>query len=152
MLISRTLTGRASMGTLLQLAEKLEQRVGSIGELSNQAAIRVGRAILKDLVNVTPVDTSKAESNWQVSIAAPVVSDIPAYLEGKRGSTASASADAAIAAGEAVLARKKPGQTLYISNVTPYIAELDNGSSRQFAGNFRARAALIARKILESGL
>lgn len=140
------------MTGLLKFAQRLEARAGKIQEDANQLTIRIGRAILADLVSVTPVDTSKAESNWQVSLGTPPLSDIPAYVPGKRGSSRSASAEAALAAGETVLGQKKPGETLYISNVTPYIKELDSGSSRQFAGNFKARAALIARKILEAGL
>lgn len=141
------------MGTLLGLAQRLEKKIERIEEDANQRSIRVGIGILEDLVNVTPVDTSKALSNWQVGIGARPQRDIPAYVFGMFGSTREASASQAILRGTTALKSKKPGQTIYISNLTPYIGDLDRGSSRQFAGNFKARARLLARKLVgQSGV
>lgn len=133
------------MATLTSLAEKLERKIKVAEKQSNLVAITVGKAVLRDLVSVTPVDTSLALSNWQVGLGAPVTSRVSAFAFGRKGSTANTSRPAAIQKGEAVLNSKKPGQTIYISNLTQYIGDLDKGSSKQFAGNFILRARQVAR-------
>jgi len=45
---------------------------------------------------------------------------------------------------------KQPGQPLFISNTAPHIAELDRGSSTQFAGGFVPRALIIFRLALQN--
>lgn len=135
------------MGTLLDLAKSLETKLSKIEQRNSARVVKVATAILQDLVYVTPVDTSKALSNWQIGIKSPPSGVLPPYTPGARGSTRSASASEAIAEGIQRLSTKLPGETVYISNLTPYIGELDKGSSAQFAGGFKARARLIGSKV-----
>ena len=139
------------MAGLLDLARRLEGKLEKLEQSANTRVINAGIAVLRDLVGVTPVDTSKALSNWQVGLGQRPISAIPAYVTGVKGSTRATSAEQAIAQGTALLRSKKPGQTVYISNLTPYIKELDTGSSRQFAGGFKARARIVARKVAGKG-
>lgn len=136
------------MATLATLAKKLRRNAKELPDRVNELAQEVASAMVKDLVNVTPVDTSKALSNWQVQIGSPITGHIPAHVLGKRGSTQTASASAAIAAALVGIRAKKPGEPLYISNATPYIKYLDEGSSSQFAGGFKERAVLVGRVAL----
>jgi hypothetical protein len=136
----------ATFGSLAAKLEKLAPLAGG-GDATVQ---KVAAAVLKDLVYATPVDTSKALSNWQVSVGVPPSADIPAYSVGKKGSTRNVSASQAIAAGLSAIASRKAGQSLFISNLTPYIKKLDNGNGQPgqpHAVHFGARARLVARKV-----
>lgn len=138
----------ATFGSLATKLEKLAPRAGG----SSAPANKVAAAILQDLVYATPVDTSKALSNWQVNLDQPPATDIPAYSVGTRGSTRQASAAQTLAAGASVLAARKPGQKIFISNLTPYIGKLDSGDGspgQPHAVHFGARARLVARKVQE---
>lgn len=135
------------MATLKDLAKRMQKLDEKISEQANERAKFAAIAALKYLLEVTPVDTSKAMSNWQIGINIPVPGpSIPAYSPGMLGYTSAASYREALAVGTALLSQKKPGETIYISNVTEYIGELDRGSSRQFAGGFAAKAAVVARR------
>lgn len=134
------------MGSLRGLAARMDALATRIAEDSNQRAVNAAEAILKDLVFVaTPVDTSTALSNWQVGLGAPDAQYRFPFFAGEKGSTRGQSAQAAYAEGVKKLQAKKPGETIYISNATPYIKQLDEGSSAQFRfpGGFKARAAIV---------
>lgn len=133
------------MATLLDLAKRLEAKLERIEQNASDRAVAAAKAILQDLVYVTPVDTSTALSNWQIGLGAPSRVFLPPYVPGRRGSSYAQSAEAAFAAGVAELSRKLPGQTIYISNVTPYIGDLNRGTSRQAPAGFVERAIIVGR-------
>ncbi len=132
--------------SLLDLAESLENRVGAINEEANKVAIKAAITVIIDLAYQTPVDESKALSNWQVGLDSPVDSPIRPYYSGFFGSTQRASAEATIAAAKQVLEKKRPGQVIFISNVLPYINRLNDGYSGQTPAGFVERATLLGRK------
>lgn len=131
--------------SLKDLAKSMRARAEALDTLASDVAVAGAKAMLTELVEVTPVDTSTALSNWQISIGAPVVSDIPAVAEGRYGSTRGVSADKTVADGLEKLQGKKPGETIFLSNLTPYIGDLDDGTSAQFAGGFVPRALIVFR-------
>ena len=131
---------------LNDLANSLEQRAKGYEKRASDLAVKVASELLNNLLWRTPVDTSTALSNWQVSFDAPLGSFIQAYVPGYLGYTAAASITEANSVGNAVLARKKPGQAIYISNNTPYIRDLENGSSKQAPQGILAGSLLITRK------
>lgn len=131
--------------TLLDFAKAMDVRAAALSQKASDASVRKALAIMRYLVRVTPVDTSRAVSNWQVSLNSPVTAPHGAFSVGTHGSSYDVSADATLNFAQAVLASKKPGESIYISNVLPYITYLDHGSSSQFPGGFVAGAHLIAR-------
>lgn len=134
--------------TLLDLAKSLERRSDRIEKEANKLSIRVAKTIVEDLTISTPVDTSKALSNWQIGLRdAPKAPDdaLEAFYPGKRGSTKRSSAIATIRAAKRVLAGKKPGEVIYISNVLPYIRRLNYGHSQQAPAGFVERSVLIGK-------
>lgn len=138
------------MGSFASLAARMNKAADKLPTLASDTAVNITRTILHDLAYRTPVDESTARSNWQVSIGAPIAdnAEIPAYFLGEFGSTGTASAQAAIAAGETVLKRKTPGQPLYLSNVLDYIVPLNEGHSKQEPAGMVDRAILIGRKVV----
>ena len=136
------------MRTLLDLVKDLENSVKKIETSASNIASDVSMAVLEDLVFHTPVDTSNALSNWQLTINAPANNEIEPYYFGRKGSTQSMSQDAAIIAGIKALKSKKPGETIYISNNAPYIKDLDEGSSLQEPEGFVDRALIVGEDVL----
>lgn len=132
--------------SLLDLAKSLERRVEKLDKVASDVAVQAALDIVGDLVFQTPVDSSQALSNWQVALNNPSDDKIPPYFPGEKGSTQRASASAALTSAKAVLAGKKPGDKIYISNTFPYINRLNEGYSGQAPSGFVERAVLIGRK------
>lgn len=138
------------MGNLLDLARRMEAKAKEVDKIASDKAVAVALKIVETLAYRTPVDTSTALSNWQVSLDSPKTSFINAYHPGYLGYTLIASAQATIQAAQAALAQKKPGQIIYISNNTPYIRGLNSGTSKQAPAGFVEASVLIARKSLRN--
>lgn len=132
--------------TLLDLAKDIERRERELAKANSERAVSFAQQIVIELANDTPVDTSEALSNWQVQIGAPVATDIPPWMPGIQGSTFVYSRNATIAAAKRNLAGKKPGQSIFISNLAAHIIELNQGSSRQAPAGFIEAAILRARR------
>ena len=136
------------MATLNDLAKRMLRKADEVPEMANKLAVKVATTIVTDLAHVTPVDESTAISNWQVQLNLPVQSPIAAYYPGSKGSTYSLSASATIDAAKAELAAKKPGQTIYLSNVLRYITFLNQGSSTQAPAGYVERSVLLGRLVV----
>lgn len=134
---------------LLDLAASLEKKAKAIDEAASKLAVGTALTIVGDLAFKTPVDTSQALSNWQVSLGSPVDSKIPPYYPGEGGSTRNSSAAETINQARKILAGKKPGQRIFITNVLPYIRRLNDGYSKQAPAGFVERAVLIGRKMIK---
>ncbi len=137
------------MADLKTLSRRLNKRADELPEAANRLAIKTAIEIVEDLAYVTPVDESTALSNWQVTIGRRAMASIRAFKPGKKGSTQAASARATINAAIDALKAKKPGQTIYLGNVLPYIRKLNDGSSTQTPAGFVARAVLIGRLFVQ---
>jgi len=129
----------------MDLAKWADDMPKRIETAANKVAVSVSAFVEAELTMVTPVDTTKALSNWIVSIGVPAYNDIGARVPGYFGYTATASRAATLAAAQAALAMKRPGQLVYIGNNAPYIRDLNNGSSKQEPAGFVERAAMRGR-------
>ncbi len=116
-----------------------------IDKAASNVAVMVVKAIDRDVVPHTPVDTTEALSNWQAELNRPVGFALPAIYPGSHGSTASQSQGAAISHVDAVLKDKRPGEPVFLSNLARHIVILNNGSSSQEPKGFVERAKLIGR-------
>jgi hypothetical protein len=138
------------MRTLRDLANWLESVAIKLPQqISNERAKKAAEIILADLVAVTPVDTTKAVSNWQIGLGAPATAILPPYAPGKGGATASISRAAALSVGKKLLEAKQPEQPVFISNPLPYIRRLNDGYSKQAPAGFVERAVLLGRLFAE---
>lgn len=135
---------------LRTLARNCERRARDIELNANECKIEAASQMLEYLVNTTPVDTSKALSNWQVGVGQPVSSEIGPHVPGEAGSTVDASSAAALAIGLERLRRAKPGQPVYLSNLVPYIRRLNNGWSQQAPAGFIDGALEIGRMFVRT--
>ena len=138
------------MATLLDLADRMKQVKASLSEQASLCARQGALAIVSNLANSTPVDTSAALSNWQVSLENPNYNWIAPHVLGHKGSTQLASIRATIEEAKYNLENKKPGQIIYISNNAEYIIELNNGSSKQAPAGFVERAILVGKQTVKN--
>lgn len=136
--------------SLLDLADRMNKLAGNLEKEVSRVSISAALEMLDNLVMVTPVDTSNAISNWQISIGSPPSGEVVPYFPGHLGSTRRASAKAAYNVGSEHLNSKQPGQSIYLSNLAPYIVNLNNGSSRQHPGGFVENALVIGRLAIEN--
>ena len=136
--------------TLLALAARLENIAGKIETGANEIKKDVARGIIKDLIPATPVDTSRALSNWIANNGAAHNYSILPHVSGHFGSTRGTSMSAALADAMAVIEKAKPGVPIFITNNLLYIRALNAGSSRQAPAGFVERSALIGRNIAKN--
>lgn len=132
---------------LTYLAESMGKLSVKIEKEASRAAIETALAIVGNLVQVTPVDTSNAISNWQTSLDSPITNEIRPYYPGHAGSTQTESAVGALEQSHDALSFKKPGQPIWIANNADYIRDLNDGSSRQAPAGFVESAVVIGRKV-----
>jgi hypothetical protein len=116
------------MGDLATLAKRVEKLRKDLPDRVNNLTIEVAEQLVEQLVSSppegTPVDTSKAMSNWQVGVEQPKRSYLDAYAPGKHGSTFDISQSNVMVAALAALRSRKVGQVIYITNNAPYIRKL----------------------------
>lgn len=130
---------------LLNLQSRVTRIRNDIDELINESVVNLTIAILKDLLNNTPIDTGQAISNWQVSLTGPIRNQIPSYVPGQKGSTKNIVIANAIGQAVGILGARRRGQVIYLGNALPYIAELNRGSSSQAPAGFIDAAFMRAR-------
>ncbi len=137
---------------LLHLAESLEKRINKIRNESNERIKLTAKKTLGYLIDATPVDTSRAESNWQVSLnnKIPSSAEIEPHFPGSQGSTEFESGDAAYILGENIIDQRESGQSIFISNVVNYIDDLNEGTSPQAEAYFVERIIAISRQYLKN--
>jgi len=129
--------------TLADLALGLERRVQDVEKNASELAVKVADGVIQSVMLATRVDTSNALSNWQVKLndRIPSTAEISPHFLGSKGSTTSASFGAAHREAMTVLRGKKPSDTIFISNVTPYIGKIDPG----FTDIARLKAQLVMK-------
>ena len=131
---SRKLSNATS---LKQLAEQCSAFAVALNEDVTALAKDIEKELVFKLVNLTPVDTSKALSNWQVSFSTPNRGVRAAYALGRKGTTASSSRAVAYAVAVSTINQQKPTDTIvWVSNNVSYINLLNMGYSPQAAARF----------------
>ncbi len=136
--------------SLLDLANVLNKKAKQIEKAASDLAVGTALTIVGDLAIKTPVDTSKAISNWQVDLDKEPGDTIQPHYPGSDGSTFSASAGETLAKAKVILKNKKAGNDIFITNNLPYIRRLNEGYSKQEPAGFVERAILLARKYREN--
>ncbi len=119
-----------------EFATKMIARADKIVKNLNKTTRKAALAADQAVVLATPVDTSRARSNWITSLGSPVTSSINPYSPGKGGATGEASGQAAINQAAGVISQRTIGQDIYITNNLPYIQKLNEGSSAQAPAGF----------------
>lgn len=111
-----------------------------------EAHRRIAEEGVVAVTDATPVDTSKAVTNWQVSIGVPNTKEIPGKVPSVKGSLAKQARDIAASIGVTKLKTLQYMQTAFIANGVPYIGLLENGGPKHRANNMTSKAmqAMVA--------
>lgn len=135
--------------TLLSLTKLITKKLEREAKRTTKVQ-EVAEAVLSHLVENTPVDTSKALSNWQVSVNSPITNTTTAYVQGSEGDSKDASVSRGLAEGMQIIKSRLDGEDIYITNNLDYIKDLEEGKSPQ-GGHFVKKALTIGRAVAELG-
>lgn len=102
------------------------------------------QAVLRSVVEATPVDTGTARSNWSPELDRAFEGLLPARVPGTKGSTADANAAATIEAGAPVIEAFdiRTTREIHITNNAGHIQSLNDGHSKQAPADFVRLAVL----------
>lgn len=119
-------------------------RFGATVKTTHAAKVKaVATAVHRAVVEATPIDTSRAMTNWVPSLNAPAPGET-AFAEGSAGSTRDIAAQIADQNLDQTLAGYRFGDAVHLTNNTPYILDLHEGSSPQAAPGVMVEMALQA--------
>lgn len=138
------------MADLLALEKLCTVLPGRINDAASAMAVSATLEMARDVIDHTPVDITTAVSNWQVSLNEKPGFGFDAIYPGSHGSTAGESREAAYTHAQRVLAAKKPGEVIYLSNLAPYIEDLNNGTSKQEPAGMVERAIRVGERFAAS--
>lgn len=131
-----------------QFSKRLRIRRDQFSQASEKMLKDAATAALEVMVLNTPVDTSRAVSNWLVTRDGPSTDYIEAHMPGKKGSTRSQSAATTLAEGRAEIDayNMNSDADLFIVNNTPYL-RFNGGSALTAMGQQAAKSALVGAKL-----
>lgn len=139
------------MGSLNDLAGSMTVHATRVGKNINETVKATAKAVVREVVTGTPVDTGKARSNWQASLGDEDDAVLAPHHPGNHlGIGERANAQSAIAAADAVIDGRKPGETVYVQNNVDYIGLLNDGSSKQAPASFVQRAVLMGVETVQN--
>jgi hypothetical protein len=139
---------------MIQYTETFNERILSwLENTKDQIRKEVEQCVLTmedELTTRTPVDTSRALSNWQVKVSYQNKRYLPANYLGKGGSTAERSAAKCMSRTRTELKRNfKLGKKVFIFNNCPYIVRLNEGYSFQAPAGFVEAALAKGQEVFE---
>jgi hypothetical protein len=143
--------------TLRDLAKYMINVGSGLPARTNEGKKVVAETILRDLLEVTPVDTGTALVNWITQTGVPNFRVIVPYAPSPQGRmkngrwehtvdpsiTAQANLPTALEISTKRIETAQPGEPIFISNNVEYIEELNNGSSSQAPVGFVDRAIIL---------
>lgn len=139
----------ADLLALERLCNVLPDRIDlAVNRLAKNVVIEMAR----DLIEHTPVDVTTAASNWQAALNSPAMFELPAIVPGHHGSTAGASRSEALGHVSRVVAEKRPGERIFLSNLAPHLDDLNNGTSKQEPAGFFERGVVVGSGYLRAAV
>jgi hypothetical protein len=121
------------MPGLDEFSRRMTQIAVEVGLGGDSVVRKAALACDQAVVTATPVDKGTARSNWIVQVDTASEEVIPAYLEGKAGTTAAANVQGALDQASRTVAGYDGdvSSEIHITNNLPYIAKLNAGTSSQ---------------------
>ncbi len=126
------------------LARRLDRIAVQVEGNVERAVRDCAHAVLRSVVEATPVNTGTARSNWTPELDRAFEGLLAARVPGAGGSTAEANAAAAIDAGAPTIEAFdiRANREIHITNNAPHIGALNDGHSRQAPADFVRTAVL----------
>lgn len=117
------------MADLHAFVVNIQRRAKQVDKRVNSAVAQTVVAIDQSVVLSTPVDTGRARANWLPSLDIPITEPTEDTLQ-------TVTLEETLGRTVALMATRKLGQTVFITNNVHYIGLLNNGSSEQAPKNF----------------
>lgn len=126
------------MGELEDFAKRIDRIVVRVEGNVERAVKDCASAVLRSVVENTPVDTGFARSNWTPELDRAFEGLFPARVPGTGGSTAVENAVATIDAGTPAIEAFDihANREIHITNNAPHIQPLNDGHSKQAPAGF----------------
>lgn len=137
------------MGSFRDLSKNMRRIAKGLPKQFDDLAKGTALAVVTDLAINTPVDTSKAISNWKVTLIAPYPLEVEPYYPGFSGSTYTKTVSETIADAERNISKRRSGETIFITNNADYIIDLNDGSSKQEPAGFVQRAVIVGNEFIK---
>jgi hypothetical protein len=123
-----------------QLAPVMKRYAKSLPGAVEQAVRMIAQPGLDTMIDATPVDTTRAVSNWVVTHGSPPTSERPARVPGSvKGSGEAAAKTAMKVEGALRIKYFTLAIPMFISNLVPYIGVLEHGDSKHAPNNMFRR-------------
>lgn len=122
---------------LSSLESQLEKEVKQIRVKNSNTVKEIALKVLDVATSLTVIDTSKAVSNWQVSLDYPQLDGLEAHVKGKGGSTGQESIRHTKSDAIEAIKDKKIGQSIFIINNAELVPEWSGSDA------YVARANLV---------
>jgi len=122
--------------TLDKLGKNLNVLVARMGENIDKLVKKTAFNVMREVVHDTPVDTGKAVSNWRAGAGFRPSGEREAHVPGIAQSTREENIEATLRAGFSKIIKRKPKQTIFITNDASYINELNAGTSTKAPAGF----------------
>lgn len=123
-----------------QLAPTMKRYAKGLPGAVQQAVRMIAQPGLDTMIDATPVDTTRAVSNWVVTHGSPQSKERPARVRGSvKGSGEAAAKSAMKAEGALRIKYFVLGVPMFISNMVPYIGVLEHGDSKHAPNNMFSR-------------
>lgn len=126
---------------LERFARRIRQHGRNIEVNANREVVKLGSLVSQTVISGTPVDEGFARGNWFATLGSP---RLTADFEKK-----DPSGQETIAENNAIIARRRSGQAVYISNNLPYIKRLNEGWSSQAPAGYVEKAIQAARRAMK---
>ncbi len=131
------------MSDLRDLAKSMRRTAIAVGINSVEAVKSISKNVGVTVVYATPVDTSRARSNWQASITQPITGVLFQY-PAKPSEPTIGPRTAIESINKAVSEYTGQPKGIFIVNNLDYIQKLNDGSSDQAPANFVAKSVIAA--------
>lgn len=132
------------MSGLDDLARRLDRIAVRVERNVERTVKDCAQAVLRSVVETTPVDTGAARSNWSPELDRAFEGLLSARVPGAKGSTADQNASATIEAGAPVIEAFdiRTNREIHITNNAGHIQSLNDGHSKQAPADFVRLAVL----------
>ena len=135
-----------------QMPEVVNSKVQAFNKAMDVATALIVMAGVGEMADATPVDTTRAVSNWLVTRNSPASKEVPPHIKGSvKGSGASAARQKTKLNASASVTGYRNLKTVYITNNVPYISVLNYGDQKHFPANMVERG-LQAMKVRASSI
>ena len=133
-----------------QMAADMKRQGFDMDNQINKMVKGIAKEYFAAVVDATPVDTSKAVTNWRASLNSPLGGEVGPGVPSVKGSGASGARARAKGLAQGTINAYMNDRSLYFTNNVPYIGVLNDGSPKHKASNMLRKGLRAARAYVKT--